>query len=93
MDKLFLKTNSFAVEHFKVSAKEFIEKGIEKGRHYYYLRDALQINDTEFSKLMQMLEIDIGKVEATKADYEKIFEEPKYIEDELEDEEEFKQYA
>lgn len=86
MENLVIKTNKITMTHFNCSVRDFIVKGVDKGRHYYYLRDVLKLNDENFCRLMQTLNIDVAKVEATKADYDKIFEEPAPIIEEEVDE-------
>jgi hypothetical protein len=57
MDYLVDRANHLAMSHFKCSAKKFIEKGLKKGRHYFYLRDALGFTSKKFDKLMLALNI------------------------------------
>ena len=80
MDILVQKANDLAMSRFNCTAKEFIENGIKKGRHYFYLRDVFELNDKKFRALMAHIEVDVIKVEATKQDYYKLMEEPKQLE-------------
>jgi hypothetical protein len=82
METLVNKLNELTMSHFKCSVKNFIEQGVNKGRHYFYLRDALGLTDKKFLAVMDYLEIDKDKVIATMQDYYKLFEEPEITEEE-----------
>lgn len=88
METLVEKLDELTMSHFQCNVKDFIVKGITKGRHYFYLRDALGLSDKKFLALMDYLEIDKDKVIATIEDYNKLFEEPEITEDEAEEGEE-----
>lgn len=81
------KSNHLTMAVFNCSVKEFIEKGVKKGRHYFYLRDALGLTNKKFLKLLGILGIDAEKVKATKQDFYALFIQPETEEDPTEDEE------
>jgi hypothetical protein len=92
METLVNKLNELTMSHFQCSVKNFIEQGVKKGRHYFYLRDALGLTDKKFLAVMDYLEIDKEKVIATMQDYYKLFEEPEITEEESEEEEDIYAY-
>lgn len=73
MDYLVERANNLTMTHFNCLAKQFIEKGLGKGRHYFYLRDALGLTTKKFDKLLDKLGIDKAKVKATKQDFYDLF--------------------
>lgn len=82
MENLVDRLNHLTMLHFKLPVKAFIEQGVKKGRHYFYLRDALGLTSRKFHAVMDYLKIDKKKVVSTMQDYYKLFEEPKPVEEE-----------
>lgn len=87
-DNLVTRVDDYTRKHFKVSVKDFIEQGLKKGRHYFYLRDALDLNDKDFKTLLCKLNFNLKAVLVTKEQYRQLFYE--YNDpDEAEDNKEF----
>lgn len=85
MDHLVERVNHLTMTHFNLPAKQFIERGVKKGRHYFYLRDALGLSNKKFDRLMLALDIDVAKVKATKQDFYDLFIEKEVVDqDEIE---------
>jgi hypothetical protein len=84
-ESLVTRVDEYTRKYFKVSTKEFIEQGLKKGRHYFYLRDSLDLDDKDFKSIVCLIGINLKDVEATKEDYYNIFKEPE-VKEEVQDE-------
>jgi hypothetical protein len=80
-DNLVTRVDEYTRKYFKASTKDYIEQGLKKGRHYFYLRDSLDLDDKDFKTLIGLLGINLKDVEATKQNYYDIFKEPEVKEE------------